>query len=171
MVRKISTKSSLHHHEVKERLKGHNLRKTIKSRLNINSDFCFLNVQERMESNQYESVQALVRQLHAPQKNVSRPHSDEETSNDDEKDRKQSVCTLPILAVEKPLRKRSIFDATFKIPVLTVTAANSPESPENFGLRRFSFGNFRRHSHTAVRHLNYFAFRYRNIKEICLISI
>lgn len=107
-----------------------------------------------MEKRQYESVQALVRQLHAPKKNVSRPHSDEETSNDEEKVRSY-VHSLPILAVEKPHRKRSIFDSTFRIPVLTITAPNSPESPE---IRRFSFGNFRRHSHSAVRHLtNYYA--------------
>lgn len=103
----------------------------------------------------YESVQALVRQLHAPNKNVSRPHSDEETSNDDEKDRKQSVYSLPILAVERPHRKKSIFDSTFKIPSLTITgplsALSSPESPENMAHRRFSFGNFRRHSHSSVR--------------------
>lgn len=109
-----------------------------------------------MENRQYESVQALVRQLHAPSKNVSRPHSDEETSSSDAKvERKHSVYSLPILAVEKlSHRKRSLFESTFKIPTLTVTGAEStPESPENMAHRRFSFGNFRRLSHSAtVRH-------------------
>lgn len=176
MVRKFSTKTSRDHHEVKSegRLINPNSRcswsSTNRRKLSsIFSDDCFLNVQEVMEEHKYESVQALVRQLHAPKMNVSRPHSDEETSNDEEKDRKSSLCTLPILAIEKPQRKRSMFESTFKIPVLTVTAVNSPESPENNGHRRFSFGHFRRHSHTAVRHLNYSAFSYRNIKENCLI--
>lgn len=100
-----------------------------------------------MEQHGYESVQALVRQLHAPSKNVARPHSDGELTSGD----KERGHSLPFLAVEKPIRKRSIFDNTFKIPVLTVTSPNSPESPENMAHRRFSFG-IRRHSHSAVRH-------------------
>lgn len=107
-----------------------------------------------MEKRQYESVQALVRQLHAPNKNVSRPHSDEETSNEGDKDRSFSIHSLPFLAVEKLPRKRSIFDSNFKIPTFTITSPNSPESPENIAHRRFSFGHFRRHSHSSVRYMN-----------------
>ncbi|CRK94141.1 CLUMA_CG007660, isoform A [Clunio marinus] len=93
-----------------------------------------------MEKNhQYESIQALVRQLHAPDKNVSRPRTDEEVPNDDH--------SLPILVVEKPHKKKTYFENTFKIPTLMVTAPTSPESPENMENRKFSFGNFRRHSH------------------------
>lgn len=107
-----------------------------------------------MENRGYESVQALVRQLHAPSKNVARPHSDGEMTSIDKE--RSYVHSLPTLAVDKQNRKRSIFDNTFKIPVLTITAPNSPESPENMAHRRFSFG-IRRHSHTAVRHLNHFS--------------
>lgn len=105
--------------------------------------------------NQFESVKALVRQLHAPNKNVSRPHSMAETSDNDDNDRKVSVYSLPILAVEKPYRKRSLFDNAFRIPSLTITAPNSPETPENH-LRPFGFVHFRRHSHSAVRYFKVF---------------
>lgn len=84
---------------------------------------------------------------------MSRPHSDEETSSSDTKvERKHSVYSLPVLAIEKlSHRKRSLFESTFKIPTLTVTGVEStPESPENMAHRRFSFGNFRRLSHSAT---------------------
>lgn len=130
----------------------------------------FSSFYEAMEKHQYESVQALVRQLHAPNKNVSRPHSDEETSNDEAKDRNRNVHSLPILAVEKPQRKRSIFDTTFKIPILTITGPHSPETPESIAHRRFSFGNFRRHSHSSVSYKNnYYALR--ELFELILIII
>lgn len=116
----------------------------------LHCNHSFVCVKEaRMENRQYESVKALVRQLHAPNKNVSRPHSDGETS-EDEKDRKFSLYSLPVLTFEKQNRKKSLFESNFKIPVLTVTGPNSPESPENNPHRRFSFGLYRRHSH-AVR--------------------
>lgn len=104
-----------------------------------------------MDSHRYESVRALVLGLHAPNKNVSRPHSDEETSNDEDRSTSPNIHSLPILAVEKPNRKRSLFESPFKIPTLTISGPQSPESPENMAHRRFSFGNFRRHSHSSVR--------------------
>ena len=116
-----------------------------------------------MENRGYESVQALVRQLHAPSKNVARPHSDTELANPETK--RIYEHTLPLLAVDKN-RKRSIFDNNFKIPVFTITAPISPESPENMAHRRFSFG-IRRHSHTAVRHLNKF---YVDTNQSCRIN-
>lgn len=105
-----------------------------------------------MENRQYDSVKALVRQLHMPNKNVARPHSDAELSRDEGRRRTIDLHSLPFLAVEKPHRKRaSLFETGLKIPMLTVTSPNSPESPEHNPHHRFSFGHFRRHSH-AVWH-------------------
>lgn len=105
-----------------------------------------------MEGRQYDSVKALVRQLHMPNKNVARPHSDSELPKDEVRRRTIDLHTLPTLVVEKPSRKRaSLFETGLKIPVLTVTSPNSPESPEHNPSHRFSFGHFRRHSH-AVWH-------------------
>lgn len=124
-----------------------------------------------MENNQYESVQALVRQLHAPSKNVARPHSNQEMSKDEEKKRRHSgTYSPPIFAVDKATRKRSLFDSAFRIPALTITAPNSPETPEDH--RRFSFVNFRRHSHSAVRHtLDYLTAPLIRANELCWINI
>lgn len=112
-----------------------------------------------MEKHQYESVQALLRQIHI-NKNVSRPQTDEEASNEEDKEKNQNH-SLPILAVEKTTRKRSLFESTFKIPILTISGpATSPETPEHehehMAHRRFSFGHFRRHSHSSVRYLSTF---------------
>lgn len=95
---------------------------------------------------QYEHISRLIRELHGPAKNVMRPHSDDETSSED---RNVNAHSLPILAVDKPQRKRSVFENAFKIPILTISTPTSPESPENIAHKSFSFGHFRRHSHSV----------------------
>lgn len=111
----------------------------------------------RNNSQQFESIRALITQIHhGSTSNIFYNHSNEELSTNEMErstsDRSvNSLNTLPFLAVEKP-RKRSMFDAAFKIPLLTVTGPHSADSPDEAHLpRRFSFGNFRRHSHGSVR--------------------
>lgn len=105
-----------------------------------------------MEGRQYESVKTLIRQIHGPTRNVSRPH-EEQLSPERRKSLERSHYSLPILAVETPQRKRTVLDHAFKIPTFTITGPQSPESPENSIHRKFSFGNFRRHSHSSVRYM------------------
>lgn len=103
-----------------------------------------------MEHHQkYESIQALIRQLHGGSVQDIKRRSDEEFPIID---MPRSTSAFPILDVEHIPRKRSIFEsARIKIPMLTVTGPlSSLESPSEEGHRRFSFGHFRRHSHTAV---------------------
>ena len=97
---------------------------------------------EKRNSLQYESVRALVRQLHGPTKNVSRPHTDDEAS-----DVESTEHSPPIFVATNP-RKKSYFEHALKIPALTITGPQSPENMDN-PLRRFSFG-LRRHSHSTV---------------------
>ena len=113
----------------------------------------------RNNSHQYESIRALITQIHHGQissSNIFYNNSNEELSTNgmerSASDRSvNSLNALPFLAVEKP-RKRSKFEAAFKIPLLTVTGPHSADSPDEANLpRRFSFGNFRRHSHASVR--------------------
>lgn len=108
-----------------------------------------------MDNPEYESILTLLREIHKnPNPSTSRPQSDEEMSNDG-RDRNQS---LSIVDIENPQsrRKRSIFESKLKIPILTITGSHvaglgnrisSPETSENGEHRKFSFGNFRRHSH------------------------
>ncbi|XP_070505415.1 kinase D-interacting substrate of 220 kDa isoform X3 [Chironomus tepperi] len=108
----------------------------------------------RNNSHQFESIRALITQIHhGSTSNIFYHHSNEELSSTNEMERStsdrsvNSLNTLPFLSVEKP-RKRSMFEGAFKIPLLTVTGPQSADSPDEGHLpRRFSFGNFRRHSH------------------------
>lgn len=116
-------------------------------------------------SHKFGSINALIRHIHGGSSvNLSnRRQSNEETSSIGQRsasDRSvSSLNTLPFLEVEKPLRKRSMFEGAFRIPRLMITGPHSSpvESLERIerGLeeshRRFSFGNFRRHSHSSVR--------------------
>lgn len=112
----------------------------------------------RNNSHQFESIRALITQIHhGSTSNMFYHHSNEELSTNEMErstsDRSvNSLNTLPFLAVEKP-RKRSMFEGAFKIPLLTVTGPHSADSPDEAAHlpRRFSFGNFRRHSHGSVR--------------------
>jgi hypothetical protein len=110
-------------------------------------------------SQKYESIHALIRNLHdvGSARNITRRQSHDASSlkglERSTSDRSvNSVHTLPILQVDKLARKRSVFD--FKIPLLTISGAllHTPETPDE-SHRRFSFGHFRRHSHTPVRTL------------------
>lgn len=114
----------------------------------------------RNNDHQFESIRALITQIHhgsLSSSNVFFHHSSDELSTNEMErsasDRSvNSLNTLPFLAVEKP-RKRSMLDLSgLKIPMLTVTGPQSADSPDDAHLpRRFSFGNFRRHSHGSVR--------------------
>lgn len=104
--------------------------------------------------NKYEGINALIRQIHGGSAgNIWRRQSHGDISDLERSTSDRSVNSmhrLPILEVNKALRKRSIFDAALKIPMLTVTSPNSDDTPDE-SHRRFSFSNFRRHSHSSVR--------------------
>lgn len=111
-------------------------------------------MQDNSNDNQYESVKALVRGLHGPAKNVSRPlsHSDDEKSDDGElapiqiKDpRIRSILLAPKRHSLQPHHSHS--ENALRIPTLMITAPGSPTPSINNQNRRFSFG-LRRHSHS-----------------------
>lgn len=124
-------------------------------------------MEENTENKQkFESIQALIRQLHGgSSSDLTRRQSNDETSKSFQRsasDRSvSSLQTLPIFEIGDKPRKRSMFDAAFRIPKLMITGPHS--SPveslhhscalehESSPHRRFSFGNFRRHSHSSVR--------------------
>jgi hypothetical protein len=116
---------------------------------------------ENKRRNKFDSINALIRHIHGGSSiNLSRRQSNEETSSIGQRsvsDRSvSSLNTLPILEVEKPLRKRSMFEGAFRIPRLMITGPHSsPVESLERGIeeshRRFSFGHFRRHSHSSVR--------------------
>lgn len=123
----------------------------------------------------FESIQALIRQLHGESPtNFIRRQSNEEMGRNIQRspsDRSlSSLNTLSNLEIEKPKRKRSVFEAAFRIPKLMITGPySSPiESTQSCTLeesphRRFSFGNFRRHSHSSVReHFSLIAYEFYN---------
>ncbi|KAG5674402.1 hypothetical protein PVAND_004376 [Polypedilum vanderplanki] len=102
-------------------------------------------------NHKYESIHALIQNLHGGStRSLTRrqSHNDiNELARSSSNRSVSSVHTLPILEVEK-LSRKSVFD--FKIPLLTITGPHlqTPESPDDHH-RRFSFGHFRRHSHTV----------------------
>lgn len=106
-------------------------------------------------SNQFESVRALVRGLHGPPRNVSRPIQEEDSSNETSRN---SLVNLPDELHQqhrKIFDSHHMFDHALKIPTLLITgptspmSINSPTSPEN-PHRRFSFGGLRRLSHSQT---------------------
>lgn len=121
--------------------------------------------EESRNKNKFEGISALIRHIHGGSTvNLNRRQSNEEKGsiNRSVSDRSvNSLNTLPILEVQKPLRKRSMFEGAFRIPRLMITGPHtSPVESIERGLeeshRRFSFGHFRRHSHSAVRLLYIF---------------
>lgn len=108
----------------------------------------------RSNSQQYDSIRALIAQIHHNRTDMYPRGPNEESPTSMERSTSErsvsSIHTLPILEVEKPKSKRSLFEGAFKIPKLTVTGPQSEESLEDQH-RRFSFAHFRRHSHSAVR--------------------
>lgn len=119
--------------------------------------------QNHENNRKFESIHALIRQLHGGSpNNLIRRQSNEEMGRGMQRspsDRSiSSLNTLPSLEIEKPMRKRSVFEAALRIPRLMITGPHSSpiESTQSCTLeesphRRFSFGNFRRHSHSSVR--------------------
>lgn len=114
-------------------------------------------------SRKFESIHTLIRQLHGSSSDLSRRKSNDETSTNiprsaSDRSVSSSLNTLPILEIEKPLRKRSLFEGAFRIPIPRLMITGPHSSPvdslctlEESPHRRFSFGNFRRHSHSSVR--------------------
>jgi hypothetical protein len=114
--------------------------------------------QNNESRSKFESIHALIRQIHGGSSNSLANDEREGSIQRSLSDRSvSSLNTLPILEIEKPqLRKRSMFEGAFRIPRLMITGPHSSpldsictleESPH----RRFSFGHFRRHSHSPVR--------------------
>lgn len=115
--------------------------------------------EENKNRHRFESINALIRHIHGGSSiSLNRRQSNEETGSIGRSVSDRSVSslnTLPILEIEKP-RKRSMFEGALRIPRLMITGPHSsPAESIERGLdeshRRFSFGNFRRHSHSSVR--------------------
>jgi hypothetical protein len=111
---------------------------------------------ESAKNQKYDSIQALIRNVHGgSSQDLIRRHSNENISVKDlpRTNSDRTFNALQMYDVEKLPRKRSMFEGSMlKIPKLTISgprSADSSSSP-NEEHRRFSFGHFRRHSHTAV---------------------
>lgn len=118
--------------------------------------------EENKTRHRFESINALIRHIHGGSvANLSRRRSNEETSSIGRSVSDRSVSSF--LEADKSLRKRSMFEGAFRIPKLMITGPHSsPVESLERGLeeshRRFSFGNFRRHSHSSVRFFPVFYF-------------
>ena len=136
---------------------------------------------EQNDQNQFESVRALVRGLHGPPRNVSRPISEEDSSNENSKNTSHnSLVNLDSRPDDLHHQNRKLFDHhnifehSLKIPTLLITgptsplSCSSPTSPEN-PHRRFSFGGLRRlsHSQTVFDRLERISFANQLVGALC----
>lgn len=116
---------------------------------------------EEDNTHQFESVRALVRGIHGPTRNISRPIQEEDFSTENSREAsRNSLVNLDARPDDLHQQHRKLFDShhmfdhALKIPTLLITGptspmSNSPTSPEN-PHRRFSFGGLRRLSHSQT---------------------
>ncbi len=112
-----------------------------------------MNEESEKNGQHFKSINALISNIHGGSSAIL-PQNE---SSDETRSVERSITSLnnlPVLEVDKPIRKHSLFEGGFKIPRFLITGPHSSpvmESSNEDLHRRFSFGQFRRHSHSAVQ--------------------